>query len=171
MCLRLSLILLLVLLTSPARAQDEKLAGVVKAQIKTMLDAVTAGDAKTVISMTHPKVVERLGGSEKATAKTKAMMDDVKAKGNDFRMTELRQPAIAKNKGDYYAVAAYTLVINGGTKRVIQKTAAIGISSDEGKTWKFINLDSEGEAKIRRVLPDLPRELAIPKHTMTVETR
>jgi hypothetical protein len=169
MRVRLSGLFLLALVALPLKAQDDKMAAGVKAQIKKMLDATVAGKYDAVLEMTHPKVLEEVGGKEKALEAIKEAMDAAKAKGFTFKVPEIGQPTVAKSKGDYFTVAPYTLVVSGMGKKVVMKTAVIGVSKDDGKTWKFVNLDAEGEAKVRRFLPDLPRELKVPKHEQKIE--
>src|SRR5262249_35465480 len=153
---------------APLQAQQEAMAEAVKGQMKKLLNATTEGDADTIVAMTHPKALEKLGGAEKAAQFIKKMLAVVKARGHTFQVTEMSQPKVVKSKDEYYSVAPYTLVVNGVGKRVVQKTAVIGVSVDNGKSWKFVNLDAEGEAKVRQMMPDLPRELAIPKHMQTI---
>jgi hypothetical protein len=162
-------LLILALTVFPLRAQDEKMTAVVKAQVKKMMDATVAGKYDIVLDMTHPKALEDLGGREKALEVVKAAMDAIKAKGFTFRITELGQPKVVKSKGDYFTVAPLTMVIMGMGKKVVAKTAVVGVSRDDGKTWKFVNVDPEGETKVRRFIPDLPRDLKVPKQEQKIE--
>jgi hypothetical protein len=153
---RLSGLLLLGLMAFPFKAQDEKMTAVVKAQVKKMLDATTAGKYETVMDMTYPKVPEESGGKEKALEAIKEAMDSLKAKGFTFKVTEVGEPTVVKSKGEYFTPVPDNLVVSGMGKKVVMKTAGIGVSKDGGKTWKFLAIEAVGEAKVRRFVPDLP---------------
>lgn len=50
-----------------------------------------------------------------------------------------------------------------GDATVFDDSMIVGISSDEGKTWTFIDLATNGLEKLRRQYPNLSSELAVPE--------
>ncbi len=153
----LSYLLLLALVASPVTAQDDKMTEVVKTEVKKMIDATTGGKYEVVVALTHPKVREELGGKEKAGQKIKEGMEAGKAQGFTFEVKEINKPTVVKNKRNYFAVTPYTMA------------AVVGVSTNEGKTWKFVNLAAGGEDEVRRFLPALPHELKVPRQEQTIE--
>ncbi len=165
----LSYLLLLALVASPVTAQDDKMTEVVKTEVKKMIDATTGGKYEVVVALTHPKVREELGGKEKAGQKIKEGMEAGKAQGFTFEVKEINKPTVVKNKRNYFAVTPYTMVVTGLGKKATLKTAVVGVSTNEGKTWKFVNLAAGGEDEVRRFLPALPHELKVPRQEQTIE--
>ena len=149
--------------------QDDKIAETVNVEVKKMIEATFEGNYEVVIEMTHPKLFEKLGGKEKAGEMIKTTMEMIKGKGLTFKVVEIGKPTVVKGDKDFFAVAPYTGEITGQGKKITMKTAVVGVSTDAGKTWKFINVDENGENGIRPILPDLPRELKIPRQTITRE--
>lgn len=151
-------------------ANDDKVAEVVKAEVKKMVDATVAGKYEIVMDLTHPKILDEMGGKEKAEKTVRAAMEKIKAQGIRFEGKQIDKPTVVNSKGSYYSVTSYTMIVSGSGKKVTVKSALVGVSTDEGKTWKFINQDVGGEAKIRQILPNMPRDLIIPKQEQKVET-
>jgi hypothetical protein len=152
-----------------AKAPDDPLAETVKAEVDKMMTATADGRYEVVIDMTHPKALEEMGGREKALEVIGVAMDQLKGKGVRFKVTEVGKPTVVKGDGGHYAVAPYTMEVTAPGKKATSRTAVVGVSVDGGKTWKFVNTDTKGEAEIRKILPDLPRDLKIPKQEVTTE--
>jgi hypothetical protein len=163
-----SCILLCLSLTADSLSQDPT-ADTVKALVRKMVNATAEGDYKTVIEMTHPKLVEMMGGKEKALSEVGKAMEMIKNAGMVFTVKEIDTPTLAKKKNELYSVTTYGMQIRGRGKKITLKSAIVGVSSDGGKAWKFINLDKEGEQGVRDMMPDLPKELKIPKQEQKVE--
>jgi hypothetical protein len=169
MHIRLSCFVVLALMAASAHAQDEKVIANLKADVQKMLDATLKGDAETLFSMTHPKAIEMMGGTDKAKELLKLSLDSLKATGLATKLQEIGTPTLANNKADSFAVVPYTITFTGGGKKITFKTAVVGFSADSGKSWKFLNITEKGEEEMRQLVPDLPRELKIPKQEQKVE--
>ena len=63
---------------------------------------------------------------------------------------------------DLYIVVPFLLEMKAPGGKLLQKSFVIGVSSDQGKTWTFVNGDQEMK-KIKQVLPDLPDKLKLPE--------
>jgi hypothetical protein len=154
---------------TPTFRDDKTIGEVVKVEVKKMIEATAAGNYDVVLELTHPRVVEELGGKEKAGQAIKKALEGIKARGVQFEVKEINEPTVVKRGASYFAVAPYTMVMTGSGKKATSKTALVGVSIDEGKTWKFLNVDAGGEDKIRQTLPDLPRELRVPRQEQKIE--
>ncbi|MFT3881036.1 MAG: hypothetical protein QM703_15410 [Gemmatales bacterium] len=163
MKLRLLALTLIACMTSTLASQDTAMAATVKGNVQKMMDATCSGDYKTVLDMTYPKVLEMMGGKEAALKEIEGAMKSIKAQGITFGVKGVETPTVAKGGKDYYSVTPYSLVMSVPNKKITLISAVIGISSDEGKTWKFINLDDKGEKGVRDMLPNLPADMKIPK--------
>ena len=133
------------------------------------MDATVSGDFKTVLDMTYPKVLEAMGGKDAALKEIEGAMKAIKGQGITFSVKGVETPTVMKGGKDFYSVTAYALLMSANGKKISLGSAVIGISSDEGKTWKFINLDDKGEKGVREMLPQLPADMKIPKQEQKVE--
>ena len=162
-------LLALALLAFPATAQDANMTETVKGLVKKVMNATVEGNYRLVLDMTHPKVLEMMGGKEKAIQEVEKSMKMIKEQGFTFKLQEIGEPAIVKGDKDHFSATSFTLIMTGRGKKITAKSAIIGVSSDAGKSWKFINLDGKGEAGARTIIPDLPNTLVIPKQEQKVE--
>lgn len=162
-------ILCLTLCCAVAVQAQDPLADTVKSLVRKIMTATVEGDYKTVLDMTHPKVLEMMGGKEAALKETEKAMKMIKDAGMVFSLKDISSPVLQKSKADLYSVTPYVMEIRGRGKKITAKSAVVGVSHDAGKSWKFINLDKEGEQGVREMMPDLPKELKIPKQEQKVE--
>ena len=119
--------------------------------------------------MTHPKVLESMGGKDAALKQIETAMNAIKGQGIAFKVNEVSAPTVMKGGKDHYSVTPYSLLMTIPGKKITITSAVVGVSSDEGKSWKFLNLDDKGEKGLREMLPQLPAEMKIPKQEQKVE--
>jgi len=156
--------LALLLLVTAIWGADEDLAlkKGAKAKAEEINTALFNEEYSKVAALTHPKVVELAGGIEKMVAGMKAGIKDMKAKGIDFKSVKMddAQDPVAVGSEIYIVVPfEIELAVPGG--RLLQKSYVIGVTSDSGKSWAFINGDMDLQ-KIKIVLPNLPEKLRLP---------
>jgi len=126
---------------------------------KAMMDSNYA----KLIDLTHPAAVKMLGGKEKAIETVREAMEGIKGQGLTIQSMEALDPEEPVTSGaEVYVVVPCTLEMKGGGKTVSVKSFYLGISSDKGETWTFLD-GSQGEGMIRQVLPNLPADLKLPK--------
>jgi len=161
--------LLLCSAAAPPSAPDAKVRQLVKGKVEELHQALVKQEYAKVADLTHPKVIEEHGGRQKMIATVKATMQQLNESGFTFRVVKVELPtAFARAGNDTSVIAPLTLEATGLGFKVTQKTFLVGVSSDQGKTWTFINGDL-GEAAVRKLLPDLPKKLTLPKTEKVVE--
>lgn len=169
MHIRVCCFVALCLLAANIQAQDQKAAGELKVSVHKMLDATINGDYDTLVSMTHPKAIEAMGGADKAKQLLKLSLDSLKASGFVTKLEGVGTPTVVNSNSNSFAVVPYTVIITGAGKKITSKTAVVGFSSDAGRTWKFLNVTEQGEKGMRELMPDLPQDLKFPKMEQKVE--
>src|SRR5262245_61607877 len=104
-------ILALSLLVIPVRAQEkEKDAKVDTAkateQAEALKKAVLDGEYAKMADLTHPKVVEALGGKEKVVDFTKKVMEQMKAQGIELKSYTIDKPGtpVSDGKSAHYII-------------------------------------------------------------------
>lgn len=146
-----------------AQDKPEKTA---KSQAEEAAKATVEGKWDKLADLTHPKVVELMGGRDKMVERMTASMKDMKAKGIAFNSAKIEDAAtpVAAGKELYtYVPMTLEMKVPGGT--ITSKSFLLGVSTDEGKTWKFVDGSGIGgnEKLLKEVLPNLPKELKLPK--------
>ena len=135
----------------------------VKAKTEEINKALIKGDFAKIADLTHPNAVKLLGGREKMIAVMESGIKDMKAKGFEFRSVKIYDPSDPVSAGtDLFVVVPFEMEmkIPGGKARA--KSFVIGVSSDQGKSWTFVNGDLDIK-KVKQVLPNLPKELKLPE--------
>ncbi|OWK40794.1 hypothetical protein [Fimbriiglobus ruber] len=128
-------------------------------------DATVAGDYAKVIDNTYPTLVKELGGRDKALAAAEAAMKQLAAKGFAIKKYEVGEPDKFYTEGDNtFVVLPAVLHMALPVGKIRTKSYLLGISSDGGKTWKFLDGTSLQRKEFReRVLPKMPADLKLPE--------
>ena len=159
-------ILVLVTITSTARG-DAPSKDAVKKLVVKMGEAFMEDDHEYILDHSHLLVTELLGGRKKALAFLQKTTEDLKAKELTFSKYDVGDPGdFLKAGGTTYVVVPTTLELTFPKGKIINKTYLLGFSTDDGKTWKFLDgAGLESKKDREKHLPDLPAELALPKLT------
>jgi hypothetical protein len=144
--------------SDPAKAEVKKQAEIVG---KALID----GDAKKIIDMTYPLVVERLGGREEAIAMTERTMTLLKKEGMTIKELKVMQPkTFGERDGKHFIVVPVHISFNTEIGEFAGPSFMLAISDDGRKTWKFI--DGAGlatETDRKGVVPILPEGFELPE--------
>ncbi len=128
-------------------------------------DATVQGDYQALADLTHPKILELMGGRDKMIELLTGQMAKFKEEGFLMESLTISGPGgIEKQEANLYAVVPTTLkmTIPGGT--LTSNSYLIGVSADDGKTWTYID-GSPGAETIRGIFPELPQSLELPEKT------
>jgi hypothetical protein len=137
-----------------------------KSQADEIQSALIKGDFGKVADRTHPKAVEALGGKQKMVAFLTAGIKEMKKEGIEFKLSKMLDPSDPVKAGkELYILVPFTLELTISGKRFQSKGALVGVSSDGGKTWVYLDT-APGREKLKDLLPDLPDSLMIPKPEM-----
>src|SRR4051794_14688310 len=104
----------------PARADDAETKKTVKALVEKMQTATVKGEYETVIDLTHPRVVEELGGKDRAVTVTRNMMKGLKQKGFEVKSVAVGEPTDAVPGGkDLYVAVPTTAELTSPMGKVV----------------------------------------------------
>ncbi len=136
------------------------------AHASQLRQATIQPDHDLMTRLTHPAVVQGMGGEARFKEQLAEIVADMNRKGFGITDLILGEPSeLVEGRGKLYAVVPDEIRLSGpeGASGV-KPSFLIGESADGGNTWKFI--DGAGvagdRAKLRRVLPDFPDSLALP---------
>ena len=121
--------------------------------------------------MTHPKVVEVMGGKEKMVAALTKELKVMKDAGMEFKSAKVLDPSnLVRVEKEIFVVVPLTLELTSPKRKVTTKGALVGLSRDEGKTWVFVDA-TPGRDKLKEMIPNLPDAIVLPKKEPPVITK
>lgn len=141
---------------------------VLREQAQAICDATVKGEWEKMADLTHPRVVEGMGGREKFLANVARLPGELRASKLKFVDCQCGPPSdIVTHKGTMYAVvnAPQKFRTDDG-KTFLGAGSLIGVSTDGGRLWKFVGGSGTKDAdrnELKKVLPDLPDSLVLPK--------
>ncbi len=161
-------IALLLTLLTPAQAAPSGEAAKIKTaheQAQACANATVKGDFAKLADLTHPSVLKAIGGREAMIEKTSAAMDQMKQQGMSFDPPKVDAPKTLTRSGStLFCVAPTAITIKAPTARIKMKSFLLGVSTDDGKTWKFLD-GNPGEENLRKILPEIPKDMKLPEKT------
>jgi len=134
--------------------------------------ALLAADYATVADLTHPKLVQAMGGRPKLIATIQSTVAQMKAQGITFKSASIDNPtdAIAAKNGHLFAIVPFSISVALPFGVATQKSFLIANSIDQGRSWKFVDAGNVDPSTLKQVLPDLPPALKLPaKQDPTIE--
>lgn len=159
-------LLLFLAVTSLGKAQDTTQ---IKQGAFLISQAMMKGDIQTILDYTYPKVFALGGGKEKLTEQIQKMIKELADQGISFRSIEIGQVSkMVKAGNELHCVIPHTLSLTVKGGYMTAESCLIGISGDQGKTWKYISAGNISEDKLKLVLPNFNPELKVPKQTPPV---
>ena len=167
--LAISLLILPMILLTGCNAKTDKTslddyaAENAKDQAQRMAAALLRDDFKTVALYTYPKVVDLFGGEEKMAAALRAGKDAGAAKGmtvESISVGEASKPT--SYGGNTFSVVKQTIVTKTSKGLMQRESYYLGISSDAGKTWTFVDGIGMSDQGAKQVLPPLPSTVRLP---------
>src|SRR5262245_8815089 len=133
-------------------------------QAKAAAKATLSGDFEKLADLTFPKVVEAVGGKAKFVEAGNAFKQALTSKGWEIKEYKLSAPTETVGTEDHdFGLVKATLYMSLPQGKLIQKTYLLGISTDKGKTWKFVDGAGIADPKAKKLLPPLPKSLQLPK--------
>jgi hypothetical protein len=152
-------------------AAEDKPEQIAKTKANEVAQATLKGDWNKVLDSTYPGVVKQAGGREKMLDLMKRTTEQMKTKGFAFRSAQIGDTAQVVTVGDKrFAVVPLSLVMKAPRGTIAIKSFLLGISTDKGKTWTFINGDKAHDEAVKKMLPDLPASLKLPDKEKPVYT-
>jgi hypothetical protein len=148
-----------------AQTADDSPTSLVSKKAQVIGDATVKGDYAKVVDSTYPKVVEIIGGQEKMVALIEKSMNQMKAQGFTLISFQAGEPKELLTEGDStFAVVPTITKLTAPGGKLIARSYLLGVSSDSGKTWKFVDGAGLQQKEVRdKVLPKLPAKLLLPE--------
>jgi hypothetical protein len=134
-----------------------------KEQAEELCRAVRDNDHAKVADHTHPKVVAQAGGRERMIQALELNAEQMKSRGSSIRSVEIGIPTgLVEQDGERVGIIPFTLELEAAGRRGSQGSFLVGVSSDGGRTWSFVDGSQAGSGKLKRLFPNLPDTLQLP---------
>jgi hypothetical protein len=111
-----------------------------KKTAEAMGEALIKGDSAKIVEFTYPKAVELAGGSERMRKSIDEGAAKMQKDGAKFVSCIIGDPGSLFIEGNKtFIVVPETLEITVPKGKIVVKSFLLGISADDGKTWKFLD--------------------------------
>lgn len=136
---------------------------VVKEQANQMGQALIKKDFKGFAKFTYPKIAEMMGGQEKMISEMQTGFQQMDAAGYAFEKITIGEPSkIVTAEKELQCIVPQTTVMKvPGGKQTIKSTL-IAISTNQGKSWYFVDAAGKTIDQIKAALPNVSNTLVIP---------
>jgi hypothetical protein len=162
--MRVRFVSVLIVLTTLASCGSPNNAAIklaAKAKVQALNDATIGGDYDKVADLTHPKIIQMAGCRDKLIDIIENSMEEMKQKGIVLESSKVGEPSeIVKQGDEIYIIVPFDLTMKFRDGMRTSSAYVIGVSTDEGKKWAFVNASSGDN--IKEILPNLPEKLKLP---------
>ncbi len=160
---RISILVIFLSCFGAEASQNSSLKEKAKGQVEEINRALINEDFAKILDLTHPRVAELAGGRDKMISMMESSLKEMKAQGVTFRSSKVYAPREPVKAGSHlYIVVPFLLEPKVPGGKLLRKSYVIGVSNDQGKSWVFVNGNSDVN-KLKRILPALPAQLKLPE--------
>jgi hypothetical protein len=144
-----------------ALAQD--LTTALQKEAQNYAKGLMANDGARVLDLTLDRVVAKMGGKQTALNLLQKSTAEMKTKGLVLEDAKVGAPLPPQKIGTWtVSVIPETLTLRTPTAKAQQESHLLGISADEGKTWKFMDLGPITEEQLFGLYPELKGQFTMP---------
>jgi hypothetical protein len=132
-------------------------------QAKEVNDAFSRKDFARFMDLTYPKVIEMAGGREKMVAAMNKELKEMESEGVVLLSSTSGAPTqFIHDSGSIYAVLPITLKVKAQDGIFQSEGSMIGISSDGGVNWTFIDSSGKDLSELKKLIPGIADKLSLP---------
>ena len=119
-------------------------------------------DYKNFANYTYPKVIKMMGGKSNMVKATEQGMNKMKNDGFSFTNLNFKNPSEYLKKGNELQCSlTQVIVMKTPRGKIESEYTLIGISSDDGKNWTFIDTSGKDKESILKYFPNLHDDIII----------
>jgi hypothetical protein len=134
-------------------------------QVRILHDAMISGDYSTFAEKVYPRFVDSVGGREKFANRVGAGMQESKNAGIKESSFLIHAPReIHTGDENCFVIIPTTIEYSSPTETYLSNSFYLGISSDNGDTWQFVDGAYVDGIK-PGILPKLPATVILPERS------
>ena len=132
-------------------------------QAKEMNDAFARKDYERFVDLTYPKIVEMAGGRDQMLKGIPQQLKEMEAEGVVILSSTSGSPTqFVHDSGSIYAVLPATLKAKAKDGIFESEGSMVGISSDGGANWTFIDASGKDHRELKTILGNVVDRLNLP---------
>ncbi len=125
--------------------------------------ALTKAQWEKVLDLTYPEIITRNGGRQAMINKSKAFEAEMLQRGFELKKAELSEPLAVYISGKFLMCAVpMRLTFSGPLGKLYSESSLLAVSSDEGKTWTYIDMAQVQINQLAEIFPEINPRLSIP---------
>ncbi len=138
-----------------------------KANIKTSAESMgqmlLKKDFKGFVKYTHPKVIEMMGGELGMIQVLESSSTEMETSGSKFLNVTYGEPSATITSGnELQCTVPQTTEIQVEEGIMVSKSTLIAVSTDNGKSWRFMDTSGQDIQTLKQSIPNLSEQLVIP---------
>ena len=112
----------------------------IKLQAQELVDAMMKGNNERAADLTHPKLVEMMGGREKYIATLAEFQKEIELDQGQLPAMTIGEPRdVSEINGQHYAIVPTNLRMKVPEGTMVLDGFMVGASSDGGQNWTFVD--------------------------------
>lgn len=135
-----------------------------QSMVERIVRGVYSGDVDTIVSMSHPKVIEMAGGVEAHRTTTTAVLAQVSGSGMRLEsFTFPADPVFVRTAENEYIVVPTKSVVTMNAQRVESLNYQFGNRKRGESKWAFIEGSRVTKESVGKLFEDFPKEFNFPE--------
>jgi len=127
-------------------------------------DAVVNKNYGGIASLTHEDVISMGGGIDFLVFDLKAEQKNLESQGMSYVSAEVgTHPEFLNSDGQLQTIVPIKFYLNLNSQKVESWIKLFAVSSDEGVSWTFVNLEKFDEPSLRTFVKNVSPELVYPR--------
>lgn len=138
----------------------------VQADVRELLEANYRGDVEPAMRLTHPAIIEQLGGTDKARKTFVEAMAVLKRVGLKIESFEFpAAPKFVDGERRTFAIIPTRLVVSANDQKLDSLNFQVGVSDPIDKKWTYVEGSKFDDTLRSQYFADFPRDYEFPPVT------
>lgn len=151
-------------LVTNARADESHKVEKILNDVKQIVNSVYSNDVDTVISYTHKKIIEVMGGKETAKKLTTESLAKFAAMGMSIKALEFPStPKFIQSSENEFVLVPTLSVIEANGQKIESLNFQLGIKELSSDDWKYVEGSRINKQNVNQFFPDFPTDVEFPQ--------
>lgn len=143
---------------------------IVQADASALIEATKSEDIDGILALTHPQVIEFLGGKADAHNTMQQLFKELRSLQMSYDTFEQKgKPTFYRTDRHDIAIQKMYSICTTPEVSFEQNSALIAMREIGGAKWKYMDYNTETEKAVYKILTELPKKLELPKPTMEID--